>query len=579
MSDKFAAAFAKLSERPKVLSGKPYRVSGKYVTDSRGNEPTFRKGYSVSNVIESPIDDDRFLGRFGLMDKFLSKIPECVLRGAWLHYFDTKDLAHLDIAICGGMRKRFLQALKGYIIITPDYEVTRDSFTWLMKRGVRIESMGICLKERDLDFMLESREPLTWLKSLNISLCDQLTGESLLNLPAGFLPNVTSLNISNCSHLESQGVLALLATAPQVSSLKSFQVPYMDDELVEEITNICGAGLTALDVGGCPDITDVGVIHLANELEKSIVRLSIAYSSISILSLTALASCEQLTHLNLQGCTSGVTDDGVAVICTSCRNLTHFDLSGCQLITQQSIYIIAANLSALVDIGSYLTLGGVTADALIALSEGCPVLAVIGFNQMQSVSELSPAAFNAIATYFPNLTKLKLRYSHLTNRDVELFAETGRGSVEEIDWLCASDAHADDGDEEILSDDGFMALFRSCSNLTRFSFRRKAVLTDAALVALSQCCPALISLRIEASFISDTGLTALTEKCPHLAEVHLTAAFGLTDNGVEEFFAKGRSLRYVIIEECTEVSTKCIWEMTHKRPEVKMSLSNVVSNR
>jgi hypothetical protein len=574
--DKWDEAFAKLAERPRprfVQSTNKSTSAPTIGSTDIGSPNTYRKGYSVHNSVDRPVDDDRFLGRFGLMDKFLSKVPECVIRGAWLGYFTTKELSRLDIAMCGGMRRRFRQALNGYIIPNFDYDITATNFQWLDKRGIVVSKMRVSRRERNLSFLAPSSGgsgpgSLRWLKWLDLSQCNKVEEASLAALTPGSLPNLTDLDTTHTATLSSRSILILVKSSSCLSSLRVTQKPCVDDAFLSALV-LSSRSLTRLDMGGT-SFTDAGLLHITGAYNQSLQHLDIAFSfSLSSTSLQSIATCSLLTYLSFENCMDVITDDIVTLIARSCPLLTHLILSGCESLTDDAFLAISDSCHHMLDLGLFIIVP-VSAEALTALSSGCPRLSVMGF---ENTVRLTPDAFRVLISWFPNLCKLQLQHSAVSDEDFLLLGDVhkGRPQGEGLQHLQISCARAN----TTLTDDGIMSACKACwADLSLLALRDCTELTDASLVTISQYCPKLSTIRVDAQNVSDLGITAIAHGCKMLTEVQLYNAFNITNNGVEELFANCLELRSVVIYGCLNVSTACIWNLATKHADVTVSINN-----
>lgn len=565
--DKWEEAFARLAECPR-----PHFVS--YISSSSdksylpaGGPSIYRKGYSTQSSVDNPVDDDRFLGKFGLMDKFLCKVPECVVRGAWLHFLTTKDIVRLDSAVCGGMRRRLRQSLNGYIFPHFEYDITFINFQWLTKRGIIVPNLRVCRRERNLSFLARCKGSIEWLQSLNLSHCDKIDQTSLFELTSASLPNLISLDVTHTSSLSAEGVLSLVKASTCLTTLKVSQKPCIDDHFISQLTRHVTT-LTSLDIGGTSH-SDVGLTQITQAYCNTLQHLSIAYSFYtSVTSIQTIATCCHLTHLSFENCMAVISDYVVSIIARSCPLLTHFDLSGCGSITDNAFLAIADNCHGMVDLGLFISVA-VSAEALAALSSGCTNLAALGFEYSVRIT---PEAFRMLLSWFPRLVKLQLLHTAVCDEDFLLLATSHRNrplgeGLQCLQIVCS-------GPNTSLTDTGIMSACQACwSDLTVLSLRDCVELTDASLITLSQYCPKLSIIRVDAHHVTDNGLSAIANGCK-LTELHLYSAFNITNAGIVELFGSCLHLCSVVMYGCINVSSACIVNMATEHPHIAVSISN-----
>ncbi|KNC55009.1 hypothetical protein, variant [Thecamonas trahens ATCC 50062] len=119
-------------------------------------------------------------------------------------------------------------------------------------------------------------------------------------------PNLTTLNLYNCSNITDAAVVTLAGGCPNLTTL------YLD-----YCSNITDAAVVAL-AGGCPNLTTLGLRNCSDITDAAVVALA--------------GGCPNLTTLYLNNC-SNITDAAVVALAGGCPNLTTLDLNNCSKVT------------------------------------------------------------------------------------------------------------------------------------------------------------------------------------------------------------------------------------------------------
>ena len=213
-----------------------------------------------------------------------------------LEYLDWGDVGRLDTAFLDHeTRDSYLFALQLRKVKVERNEfwrkaVDRGILSWLMRRNIRVISWDLRVDNAQL---ISIARGLPQLQSLNLSNCWNITDEGITAVAIG-LSQLQSLNITACYKITDEGIRAVASGCPQLQSLN---IGYCDNITDEGITALANGllKLQSLDIGYCDNITDEGIIALADGLP-------------------------QLQSLNIDDC-HNITDEGLIALARGCPQL------------------------------------------------------------------------------------------------------------------------------------------------------------------------------------------------------------------------------------------------------------------
>jgi len=220
--------------------------------------------------------------------------------------------------------------------------------------------------------------------------CDRCSGisedeEKLLVCEQVYVPNITSLDISNTNFFDSefyslhvvQKCFELFQTSNS-GNLKVFSISWSSEYVSDDMIRLIGANQTnieSLSLAGCTHITNSGILDIVHKLERlravdlsgvsfvtdepliqlvtrhsDLQYISLAESCLSDKVLHAIADVlyDTIHHLDLSWC-ENVTDEGVSKVLSSCHRLTYLDLRQCEVsaVTIKGVMEQVTNLSML----------------------------------------------------------------------------------------------------------------------------------------------------------------------------------------------------------------------------------------
>ena len=183
----------------------------------------------------------------------LVSLPDAIFSNI-LEYLDWGDMGRLDTAFFNrDTRNSYLFALQLMKVKVERNEFWRKAFdrgklSWLIRRNILVISWDLHVNNTEL---ISIANGLPQLQSLDISNCYNITDEGIRAVATG-LPHLQSLSLSNCCNITDEGIRALATGCPHLQSL--------DISWCYTITN---EGITAL-VTGLPQLQSLNISYCGN---------------------------------------------------------------------------------------------------------------------------------------------------------------------------------------------------------------------------------------------------------------------------------------------------------------------------
>ena len=241
-----------------------------------------------------------------------------------LSYLSMGKLCRLDIAVTNtALRVIWLGILRGKNHCTINYHKhNHESIRWLIARGISPERLEASY-DTDITGKINGRTLLDLdISSLrNISLWNSKIGDEEVSLVAHGCPKLTEISLLNCHDITDASMIALAR---------------------------CYRQLIFIDIGGCCNITDIGLIAYADACcNVSNAANDPEMGNASALRRISLSRCKRITDIGLsalgRGCpllcdinldfSSNITDIGILALAEGCSLLSIISLYGCKNIT------------------------------------------------------------------------------------------------------------------------------------------------------------------------------------------------------------------------------------------------------
>ncbi|KAG6469260.1 hypothetical protein ZIOFF_073966 [Zingiber officinale] len=349
---------------------------------------------------------------------------------------------------------------------------------------------------------------------------DYVLRSTLAHYPNG-LPSLTRLNLKGAYRLSDDGLNAVVASAPSLSSINLSECPLLTSMGIINLADKLGTVLTELYIDGCQNVDAMAILPALKKVNH-----------LEVLSVGGLQSvCDKFVHQLIPICGSHM------------RELT---LAGCEKLSNASIRTIGAHC--------------------------CRLFAI----DLQNLKRLNDSSIGYLANGCRSLQKLKLRRNAFSDEAIAAFLEASGGSLAELSLnnvakllvsqhiLChCSRSSADWGIVTIprkgvaflptpMSSTSETALPTNQASIIStfgcitavlvyvgvlFLFQHNVVAEQTALAISRRCCSTLYSLDL--SFcreMTDEALGLIVDNCSSLRFLKL---FGCTQ--VTEVFFNGHS--------------------------------------
>lgn len=492
----------------------------------------------------------------------------------------------------------------------------------------RLRSLDLSGSEKLTSKGIGHLNGLTRLESLNLSGCISVSDESLKLLST--IHTLQHFDISNCPAISDDGVKHLARGCRALTSLCLAHCKHVSDTSMQYLANRRPPlqPLTSLDITGCSLISDQGLLAYFSSLfaYDSIKQLKIGTNLLTDVALMGLAPgskcCRTLELLSLQDMNAG--DTAMSWIAQSCPNLVHlhlirlqhsFDcaassigdlsqlshlsiidsthlsddalialfcstrppstlaqkllslnLSLCPNVTDRGIQAIGmgcVNLTSL----TLKSVGKLSDEGLCAISMGCPLLQELdcssvgnssnpGVRNYYGVPRISDTSVRMLLTKAPQLRVLKLcGLAHFVGKSLRVLASgmSGCTGLREISFAGC----------DRLSSAAISSILPNLPNLTILDLAGCVDICDDLLetIAMHQCSLSHLNL-FRAVKITDQGINVLVKSIGRFLEfLHLGACKLLSDDSllsIAETCHKMQVLNLVGLHRISDIGVKAI---------------------
>jgi hypothetical protein len=297
----------------------------------------------------------------------------------------------------------------------------------------------------------------------------------------------------------------------------------------------------------------------------SLRKLVLSGCSLSDDSLIAISQgCkEMLDYLDI-GNNKEVTDRGVVAIAEECVKLTHLSMHGCGKVTSVSLLSISNKLKLLIFL-NLRELRLLSDRGLMAISKGCHELKTINLNcfptkvtcagidaivdccaklEVIIIWHRSNGSSGPVSIHFtkdcPNLKSISLSRCDNTDKSLIALAEHCTNLLR----ICISSSVN-------VTDCGVEAIVKGCQQLTHLSVGNCKLITDKSLFHIAAHCSCLLHLDLNyCSLLTDTGLSAILVRCGLLKFLGVSACALLTDHTLIEIGTNCSKLTFLDVRHC-----------------------------
>jgi len=165
-----------------------------------------------------------------------------------------------------------------------------------------------CIQIQTLQALLKSKH-CTKLTTIKMASCTRCTDDDLTAMIPLLVPKFKAFDVSGCTKIGDGTAKALAKHCPGLKKLNMRGVSNLSDAAIVPLAKACQQ-LQWLNFDGCRFITDAA--------------------------MAALSHCAGLTHLDVSGCKQ-VTDRGVIKLARSCKKLVRLEVNSCAQVTNFSV--------------------------------------------------------------------------------------------------------------------------------------------------------------------------------------------------------------------------------------------------
>ncbi|XP_042447555.1 uncharacterized protein LOC122032340 isoform X2 [Zingiber officinale] len=171
------------------------------------------------------------------------------------------------------------------------------------------------------------------LSSINLSECPLLTSMGIINLADKLGTVLTELYIDGCQNVDAMAILPALKKVNHLEVLSVGGLQSVCDKFVHQLIPICGSHMRELALAGCDDEAIAAFLEASG---GSLAELSLNNVA-KVAEQTALAisrrCCSTLYSLDLSFCRE-MTDEALGLIVDNCSSLRFLKLFGCTQVTE-----------------------------------------------------------------------------------------------------------------------------------------------------------------------------------------------------------------------------------------------------
>ncbi|XP_042447553.1 uncharacterized protein LOC122032340 isoform X1 [Zingiber officinale] len=274
------------------------------------------------------------------------------------------------------------------------------------------------------------------LKVLQLDRCgrclpDYVLRSTLAHYPNG-LPSLTRLNLKGAYRLSDDGLNAVVASAPSLSSINLSECPLLTSMGIINLADKLGTVLTELYIDGCQNVDAMAILPALKKVNH-----------LEVLSVGGLQSvCDKFVHQLIPICGS---------------HMRELALAGCEKLSTASIRTIGAHC--------------------------CRLFAI----DLQNLKRLNDSSIGYLANGCRSLQKLKLRRNAFSDEAIAAFLEASGGSLAELSLNNVA---------KVAEQTALAISRRCCSTLYSLDLSFCREMTDEALGLIVDNCSSLRFLKL-----------------------------------------------------------------------------------
>jgi len=309
-------------------------------------------------------------------------------------------------------------------------------------------------------------------------------------------PNLTTLSLTWCRHLEDEDLQAIALCFPNQEGDKHWKMSFL---LHLDLGNCCRMGNMGLATIGqnCPNLQELIV--------KGCTQITDAGIQILCCNVGGSHNCPQLQTINLSG--TKITDQAIGYFTRYCPELRSLDLSNCESITDKGVVSLAQTYRQ-----NLLTLNlqgckNITDVSIIEITKNCSALQTLVLKECKQVTL---TCVHLLTRHCRNLQTIEISWENYGMRSIADFQQI---------WPDLTTLNLTAYTE--LTDDHLAYYIRYSAGITvnNLNLNGCTQVTDASIKTIMENCPDLQTILIEDTKITYSGVQKLKTHFPSLSSL------------------------------------------------------------
>lgn len=333
-----------------------------------------------------------------------------------------------------------------------------------------------------------------------------------------------------------------LEAQPNLTQIKFRECPTGLSDALMTLTSQRCSQLTHLDLGGCQNLSDVGIIALLKRCLQLTTFKANHNEAVNDLSLLAVAQCcPQLQQLQIPSCRS-VSEVSFVQITLRCPQLHSVDVRECTSLSGAALATLGkCPLLHTVNVSDN---PNVTDATVVALTNGCPQLSHLQMNK----TRISQATVFTLLQKATNLMELSLDHTLLMQASTAVTSLTHQ--LPKLTLLSLQFTE--------IADQTLISLFLNCPNLVTLDLEDCETITHVSMMTLAQQCPKLSHLQLRGCVFDPQAYDALASAFPLLTDLNLDSHPKLNDDALIQFATHCPNLKSLNVSHCTLLTNASI---------------------
>lgn len=406
-------------------------------------------------------------------------------------------------------------------------------------------------------------ENLSLTEGFDFTDCSTITNDSMESLAR--MGNIRVLILDNCTHISDKGFQALRIISSKFETLSIEQLVQVSDASFRVVLGKCSK-LKHLNVNKCPLVS----LHAVTEAARGNINLEVlglsgllaTDESLMLLS-SELKKC-RITSLDLSNC-SQMTDLGLIAIADACGSLKSVNLYENSRLSTEGVRVLCCRCWALESVrfeGLFMLTDDVfnfspTIDGRAAAND--KMLSSLRDLNIKNCDLLTDQALFLLGERCRSMASLNLRScKKITDKGLSYLADPLL-CPSASQPLCLTIKLLDLSFVTAISSSGLLEALRECKNLETFAATGLVrVVDDLFLKRLGGICPSIQNLCIGLCVsVSDIGLCSIAESL-WIEQLDLSGCYKVSDMGIEVLASCCTGIKKIDFSKCKRITTQSV---------------------